>query len=99
MEQLASQPCRPEAAQVEHGLQTDSPARPPAMPFALPPGIAAAAWVAEGRAVCEGIEHETALPVDPAEKAPTLRAATAYFTDQLVAKEAARRQGQDKGQR
>ena len=77
------------------------------MPPTLPPACtsAAAAWVAEGREVCEGIEHETALQVDPAERAPTLRAATAYFAEQLVAKQAAARRqeaarrGEDSGQR
>lgn len=56
------------------------------------------AWAAEGKAVCEGIEHDTALPVDAQEKAAVLRAATDYFTDQAVAAEAGRREGGSKEQ-
>ncbi|KAL4857375.1 hypothetical protein ACK3TF_002256 [Chlorella vulgaris] len=47
-------------------------------------------WAAEGRTVCEGIEHENALPVDVQDKAPVLRAATEYFAEQLAASNAGR---------
>lgn len=50
-----------------------------------------AAWVGEGRAVCEGIEHEEAPLVDAQDKAGVLRAATDYFADQQAAAEAGRR--------
>lgn len=52
-----------------------------------------ASWVAEGRAVCEGIEHEDAVPVDPGEKAAVLQAATDYFAEQAAAAEEGRRAG------
>ena len=55
------------------------------------PGHAAAAWVSEGREVCEGIEHEDAAPVDAGEKGVALRAASLYFADQAAAAEAGRR--------
>ena len=43
------------------------------------------AWAAEGQAVCEGIEHEEALPVDPAHAGQQLRVATDYFSSQAAA--------------
>lgn len=55
------------------------------------PPLCAAAWVGEGRAVCEGIEHEEAPLVDAQDKAGVLRAATDYFADQQAAAEAGRR--------
>ncbi|EFN51314.1 hypothetical protein CHLNCDRAFT_141281 [Chlorella variabilis] len=57
----------------------------------LTAGSGAAAWVGEGRAVCEGIEHEEAPLVDAQDKAGVLRAATDYFADQQAAAEAGRR--------
>jgi len=45
-------------------------------------------WITEGQAVCEGIEHEEALPVDAREKAKVLRSATDYFTEKAVAAQA-----------
>lgn len=87
----AACPClRPSGSRPPRGNHSVIPGRshcprPPSHP------LPAAAWVAEGAAVCEGIEHETALPVAAAEKAAVLAAATAYFTEQLVAAEAGRR--------
>ena len=68
---------------------------------ALHPGLTgAASWVAEGQAVCEGIEHPDAPPVDPQGTAGVLREATEYFSDQLVAAEAAAAaEGRKKGKR
>lgn len=57
------------------------------------PAPDAASWVAEGRAVCEGIEHEDALPVDARDKAAVLQTATNYFAEQTAAAEEGRRAG------
>lgn len=43
--------------------------------------------------MCEGIEHDSALPVDPGEKSAVLQAATNYFAEQAAAAEEARRGG------
>lgn len=43
--------------------------------------------------MCEGIEHEDAVPVDPGEKAAVLQAATDYFAEQAAAAEEGRRAG------
>ncbi len=64
-----------------------------AEPLLRLPGRGAASWVAEGRAVCEGIEHEDALRVDARDKAAVLQAATNYFAEQTAAAEEGRRAG------
>lgn len=49
--------------------------------------------------MCEGIEHEEALPVDPAHAAQQLRLATDYFSSQAAAAhEAAAARKAKKGQ-
>ena len=47
------------------------------------------AWSAEGATVCEGIEHENALEVDPQEKGEQLRLAIEAQAAQAAASAAA----------
>lgn len=66
--------------------------------YLLPGSTHAAAWEAERATVCEGIQHETALEVDPAEKGQLLRLATEQLAAQQAAAEAARQQGRRRPQ-